>query len=156
VGTPSRAQEERPAYQTEPATGPKWLTVRWERVEHCLVVHLEGEIDYLSAGSLRELTVSAMEAAGRWQVVLDLAEVCVCDSSGLGALVAIWKAAHGHGGSLTLARVPRHCRTALSVTGLGKVFGCWSTIADALASLPRPESAAPASPSGTAAGWLTR
>ncbi len=152
MGTPSRAQEEPPAYQIEPAAGPKWLTVRWERVENCLVVHLEGEIDYLSAGSLRELTISAMEAARRWQVVLDLAEVSVCDSSGLGALVAIWKAAHSHGGALTLARVPRHCRTGLSITGLGKVFGCWSTIAGALASLSRPEPTAPACPSGTTAG----
>lgn len=68
-------------------------------------------------------------------MVLDLAEVSFCDSSGLGALVSIWQAVQARGGALALARVPRRCALALAITGLQKVLGSWASAADAITSV---------------------
>ncbi len=106
-----------------------------KRPGKCLVVHLAGEIDFSSAWLVREQVTSAMDSAQLWRVVLDVRDVTFCDSSGLRALVAIWKAAESHGGNMTLARVPPACRLPLALTGLQEAFGVWPTIAKAVAGM---------------------
>jgi anti-sigma B factor antagonist len=57
-------------------------------------------------------------AAGHPDLVADLAGVTFCDSSGLGALIGIWRCAKDADGSLTLAAIPDRLSRLLSVTGM--------------------------------------
>ncbi len=106
-----------------------------KRSGKCLVVQLAGEVDFSSAWLLRQQVTSAMDSAQLWHVVLDICNVTFCDSTGLRALVAIWKAAESHGGNMTLARVPPACQLPLALTGLQRAFGAWPTIAKAVAGI---------------------
>jgi hypothetical protein len=61
------------------------LRIRVENRDTCILVRVEGEIDYLTADAFREHVLSHASAA--WRIILDLQDVAFCDSSGLGALV---------------------------------------------------------------------
>ena len=101
----------------------------------CLVVHVSGEVEFSTAGELRDRAVTAALAAARPRLVLDLAEVSFCDSSGLSALVSIWKAIHAQGGKLALAQVPERCQLVLKRTGLAEFMEMHDTTAHAAAAV---------------------
>jgi anti-sigma B factor antagonist len=113
------------------ATDDPLLHVQPERKPNCVVIHVDGEIDYSTANQLHEEAASAVEAGNRG-LVLDLGNVTFCDSSGLGVLVGIWKAVHAIGGRLVLARVPQRCRRLLNRTGLAKIFTVRDRLAEAV------------------------
>lgn len=141
-----------PESRSRQTPGTDWLTARWERTrEQILIIHLSGEIDYITAGLLRELATSAIEATGLYRIVLDLAGVSLCDSSGLAVLVALWKAARRQGGALALARVPAVCRRPLAIMGLDRVLGDWATVREAMAGVSAAPGPVPPSPAKPAA-----
>ncbi|MGX7828088.1 STAS domain-containing protein [Actinokineospora sp. 24-640] len=84
------------------------------------VVAVAGELDF--ATSPRLFDAVAPIAAGGQGVVLDMAEVTFCDSSGLNALVRLHKAAMAAGGSLCLARLRPIVATIISVVSLDQLF----------------------------------
>ncbi|MFD3513924.1 STAS domain-containing protein [Streptomyces sp. NPDC058663] len=57
-------------------------------------------------------------ADGHPHLVADLGGVTFCDSSGLGALIGIWRCAKEANGSLTLAAIPDRLGRLLHVTGM--------------------------------------
>jgi anti-sigma B factor antagonist len=66
-----------------------------------VVVGAAGEIDIATADRLRiQVIIAVLLAATPPSVVIDLGEVEFCDSTGVGALVAIWKAIRADGGKL--------------------------------------------------------
>jgi anti-sigma B factor antagonist len=111
------------------------LHVRTERGRGCVVIHVDGEIDYGTACRLGGEAASAVEGAGSPRLVLDLGDVTFCDSSGLRVLVDIWKAVRAVGGQLVLARVPERCRMMLRRTGLAKIFRVLGGVDEAVASV---------------------
>jgi anti-sigma B factor antagonist len=109
------------------------MTTRVDQADRSVVVHVAGEIDYVSAEVLRERVTGAAATAGSWRLVLDLGDVEYCDSSGLAVLVGLWKAARAEGGKLVLASVPGSCSRLLRRTGLGGVADAYGTVAEAVA-----------------------
>ncbi|TDD79288.1 anti-sigma factor antagonist [Actinomadura darangshiensis] len=107
----------------EPAdtTPPDPLRIRSGTRGPCLVVAAEGELTILTADLLREHVLADMRAlTGPPLVVLDVGEVSFCDSSGLNALIVLWKAAHRADGELVLARPERRFRTIIERSGLDR------------------------------------
>ena len=100
-----------------------------------VVVHVEGEIDFTTTDVLREAVRAAAEPVRPPRVVLDFEKVTFCDSSGLGALVAVWKAARAAGGDLVVARPPGICRRMLERTGLERHIAITPTLERALSHL---------------------
>ncbi|WP_173098371.1 STAS domain-containing protein [Actinomadura verrucosospora] len=98
----------------------------------CVVVRVHGEIDAFTAGTLREQTISASAPLIRPRIVLDLDQVTFCDSSGLNALIAIWKIVRSRRGELMVARPPEVCRRILARTGLDQHIGVSPTVRHAL------------------------
>ncbi|GGQ28550.1 anti-sigma factor antagonist [Actinomadura coerulea] len=90
--------------------------MRVENRDTCILVSVEGEIDYLTADAFREHVLSHL--SGAWRIVLDLQEVRFCDSSGLGALVGLWKTVTVRRGRLVISRPSPVCRRILQRTGL--------------------------------------
>jgi anti-sigma B factor antagonist len=81
------------------------------------VIALSGEFDVTTAPAVRARALELI-AAGHPDLVADLSGVTFCDSSGLGALVGIWRCAKDADGSLTLAAIPDRLSRLLSVTGM--------------------------------------
>lgn len=95
------------------------------------VATVNGAIDFHTAPRLRTGGLELIEQ-GHHQLILDLTGVTFCDSAGLSALIGIWHAAQGAGGSLALAAVPDRLMHVLTLTGLHSVMPIHATAADAL------------------------
>ncbi|AYN42787.1 anti-sigma factor antagonist [Streptomyces dangxiongensis] len=85
------------------------------------VVEISGDLDYSSATELREtLPTLALRPGGR--LVLDLARMTFCDSSGITALIAARNHALDAGADMALAAVPAHTLRILHIVGLDQIF----------------------------------
>jgi len=98
----------------------------------CVVVGVAGEIDIATADRLRLQVIIAVLTAAPPSLVIDLGGVEFFDSSGLGALVAIWKAIRGDGGKLVLARPQDRLRTLLARTRLDTRITVRDNLRDAI------------------------
>jgi anti-anti-sigma factor len=102
------------------------------RDHEAAVVRPVGRLDLETALTLqRRLGETLLE--GRRLLVVDLADTTAVDSTGLGALVASWKAARGAGGDLRLARPNEAVRFLLERTSLDRVLLAYATVEGALA-----------------------
>ncbi|MFC9947224.1 STAS domain-containing protein [Streptomyces pratensis] len=117
------------------------LTVR-HPADSIAVLTVAGEIDVDSVPALRTRALELIRQ-GRPHLVLDLAPVEFCDSSGLNAMIGILRYAKDRHGSLSLAAAPPHLARLLDVTGVGELIPVLPTTAEAVDDLPsaspRPE-----------------
>lgn len=102
----------------------------------CLLVEADGELTILTADALRERVLDDMRDVPRPPlIVLDVGGVGFCDSSGLNALIILWKAAHRAGGEFVLARLDRRFRTIIERSGLDRHLVAHPTAEQALDAL---------------------
>ena len=95
------------------------VSVSAEDASGCLVLRVRGDLDYLTAPDVLAWAGRVIrDSGGSPRVVLDLGEVAFFDSSGLGAVVELWKDALAAGGELGVARPARTCLLMLRRTGL--------------------------------------
>jgi anti-sigma B factor antagonist len=103
------------------------LTIATRDDGDATVVTLSGELDIASADGLREHLTSLL-AGGHIRIVIDLAGLTFCDSTGLSTFV---RASHGaveHGGYLRLAAPNTHVARVLSIVGLLDLFPTYQTV----------------------------
>jgi anti-sigma B factor antagonist len=81
-----------------------------------------GEIDLYTAPRLHSELMSALAASTPVQLVVDMAGVEFCDSTGMNVLLAAQRRAREAGGDLQLASPRPAIRKVLQVTGLESVF----------------------------------
>ncbi|MFF4012399.1 STAS domain-containing protein [Streptomyces sp. NPDC001717] len=87
------------------------------------VVHVGGEMDIDRAPMLIEgLTAVITQPGGPREIVLDVAEMTFCDSSGINALIAGLHAAQKHGRNLSLRGPRPQLLRLLELTGTDKLF----------------------------------
>ncbi|MFJ8197138.1 STAS domain-containing protein [Streptomyces sp. NPDC096152] len=97
------------------------LTVHTRTTAAGPVMELTGELDYNSCSQVRELLPALTLQAGQ-QLVIDLAGITFCDSSGLTALLAARNHALAVQAGIALAAVPGHLIRVFSIVGLDQVF----------------------------------
>ncbi|WP_329538639.1 STAS domain-containing protein [Streptomyces sp. NBC_01358] len=85
------------------------------------VLEITGDLDYETAPELREAVDGLTVAAGQL-LILDLAGLDFCDSSGISALLSARSLTLEQGGAMALAAVPANTGRILRVTGLDQVF----------------------------------
>ncbi|MEU9315179.1 STAS domain-containing protein [Streptomyces sp. NPDC048295] len=91
------------------------------------VLRVRGELDLVTSPAVRQSVHEAV-ADGRHDVVLDLAEVLFCDSSGVGVLIAARRLMHSCGGRLRLILPARgaeegsHVNRVLAALGVRRLF----------------------------------
>ena len=95
------------------------------------VVRLDGRLDLVSAGEAKQGMVDAVES-GQRRLVVDMANVDFVDSSGLGAIVGVLKAARQAGGDLRIARPTEQLRSILELTMLDRVLRPYESVEEAL------------------------
>ncbi|MEU1487155.1 STAS domain-containing protein [Streptomyces sp. NPDC005752] len=112
------------------------LTVR-QPMDATAVLTVAGEIDVDSAPALRTRALELIRQ-GSPHLVLDMAPVEFCDSSGLNTMISILRYAKDRHGSLSLAAAPPHLTRLLDVTGVGALIPALPSTADALNLIARP------------------
>ena len=86
------------------------------------VVAVSGEIDLYTAPRLQGELATAVMGERPARVVVDMAGVDFCDSTGMNVLLAAQRLAREHGGNIELSGPRPAVRKILQVTGLESVF----------------------------------
>ncbi len=96
------------------------LSVSTKPSDDLVVLSLDGELDIYTVGGFRQ--ESDKIDPGATQVVVDLTDVSLLDSSGLGALVSLLNRARAADGLLGIICPQRHLRRVFEITGLRRAF----------------------------------
>ena len=83
---------------------------------------VSGEVDIATVDQFLHEAIACLDDAAD-ACEIDLGGVTFIDSSGLGALVRIRKAAHDRGKQVVLVNVPASVSRLFEVTGLAEAFG---------------------------------
>ncbi|MEU5217052.1 STAS domain-containing protein [Streptomyces sp. NPDC020807] len=112
--------------------------------ERGTVLVLRGELDFDSAVQLDEERLRDPGAGGvPGPVVVDLAALTFCDSSGISALLRLYQQLSAQGRPLRLAAVPTTVGRLFALTGLDQVFTVHADVRAALAAEPAGPDTAP-------------
>jgi anti-sigma B factor antagonist len=93
----------------------------------CTVVEVRGVLDLMAEPQLRETLQQVIDADAR-RVVVDLANVRLMASSGLGTLVLMFKRLQDKGGVLCLAAPQPRVRSVLAVTTVDRAITVYDTV----------------------------
>jgi anti-sigma B factor antagonist len=96
------------------------------------VVTVAGELDLTTAPELLQALNGLVDDGWRYLVV-DLARLEFCDSSGLSVLVRVKNRLDEVGGEVTLAAPTPIVQRVLEVSGLAEVFGTYGSVDEATA-----------------------
>lgn len=107
IVTPGEAAESRLSVSMVPV-GP-WLTVE-----------LRGDLDLTTEPEFSEQVGQLIAQQPGPRIALELSQLAFCDSSGLNALVRLWKRAAAVGGQLVLVRPRPQVVNVLVTTGLDR------------------------------------
>lgn len=99
------------------------------------ILELAGDLDFGSTRALRDVLPDLAMAPGQ-QLIVDLRGLTLCDSSGIGALIAARNQAVAAEATIALAEVPDAVGRVLSIAGLNGVFPVHSTVEAAQAAWP--------------------
>lgn len=112
-----------------------WLTNR--DVDEVTVVEVYGRIVLGEETSALREKLKVLLAEGKKKLVLDMKNVSIIDSSGLGALIAAHSTATMAGASLRLSNLSERSNQLLQMTKLLTVFEVSKTEADAVHSFSK-------------------
>ncbi|MFC4530683.1 STAS domain-containing protein [Sphaerisporangium dianthi] len=98
------------------------------------VVRIRGELDWNSAAMLTTMAEHLWDFLHDGCLVLDLAPMTFCDSTGLGTMIAVYKGCATRNVRFVLMSPPPSLCRLLSVTGLAAFFPVYDTLAEVLAS----------------------
>ncbi len=100
------------------------------------VVTLSGELDIYTVGGFRD-DIQELDPAST-RIVIDLSDVTLVDSSGLGALVSLLNRSREGDGQLGLVCPQRRLRRVFEIAGLRRAFTFGEDYESVLASLSEP------------------
>lgn len=86
------------------------------------ILRIDGTLDALTAPEIRPI-FDKLVTEKRPRVVLDIHDVTMIDSSGVGAMVSLFKRIKADGGVVTVARARDQPLSVLKLLKLDKVFG---------------------------------
>jgi anti-sigma B factor antagonist len=107
-------------------------------------LYIRGELDALSAGELRPL-LDSIVAEGRLDVTVDLSQLRLVDSSGVGALVSLYKRVRAGGGRVVFVNVGSQPLVIFKLLRLDVVFELNQPEGEKVESAQATAEAAPAS-----------
>lgn len=105
--------------------------------EGVVVIRLFGDLDLVSASSLRACLAEAVGLRTPPRIVVDAAGLAFCDSTGLSVLMGALTAVRAADGRLALAGAHGRFARMLKITGLDAELPVHPTVPDAAASLTR-------------------
>lgn len=107
------------------------LVKEFDNSKNALIVNLRGEIDQFAAAELKEKIDIEIESSSKQNLIINLAEVKLMDSSGIGLIVGRYKAIRSLGGNIALCCASPFVRKMIELSGLGKIIKCYDSISEA-------------------------
>lgn len=86
-----------------------------------ILVTSEGDLDINSSPELRDSVMEVLKKAPQ-EVIFDFTNLNYLDSTGLGALMAIYKVAQANGSSIHIRKAKKNVRKLFTITELDKEF----------------------------------
>jgi len=117
------------------------LKITNREIDGVAVLTLEGRIVLGEETSALREKVKSLLGEGKKNIVLNLNNVTLIDSSGLGALVTAYSSAKSGGASLRLSNLGSRFNELLQITKLYTVFEVSETEADAVRAMAKKASA---------------
>jgi anti-sigma B factor antagonist len=105
-----------------------------EERDGVIVVSPRGDLDAGTTGGFQAQIDGCLRAGGQYYVI-DLGGVAFVDSTGLAALVGLFRRLRIGEGDVRLAQVPPAIMRILELTHLSRVFDIFPTAAEAVASI---------------------
>jgi anti-sigma B factor antagonist len=99
--------------------GKSELELTTENGDRRAVVAASGILDMATIGDLESVVDEAL--SGAQDVVVDLSQVAMCDSAGLGGIVRMHRQAIAAGREFRLRNPHKHVNDLLAMTGINKV-----------------------------------
>lgn len=116
------------------------FTLQIQRVADVTIADVSGEFDIYSAPRFKEMFAAHIQQGDR-SFVVNLESVRYLDSSGLAAVVALYKKSAASGATLRLVAPQPRTKRLLSISGVDRIIEIYNSRAEALA-------AAQAAPAG--------
>jgi len=102
-----------------------------ERVEGVVILGLKGNLDALTANELRP-TIDDLVATRQTRVVFDMHDLTLIDSSGVGAIVSLFKRVRILGGDVKIARLAHQPKEIFRLLRLDRAFDLFGTVDEAV------------------------
>ncbi|WP_433250752.1 STAS domain-containing protein [Streptosporangium sp. CA-135522] len=112
--------------------GAAALLISFGSLGTAVVIHAIGELDYDYAPVFRRELAHVWDSGPAPQLILDLAGLTFCDSTGLAELLWTLRRSQETGTRLVLAGVGRTLRHMLTTTGLLRYFTMSASVEEAL------------------------
>ena len=96
-----------------------------------LIVTLRGEIDQYAAAELKESIDIEIENTPKKNLIFDLKEVTLMDSSGIGLIVGRYKLVASLGGKMALCGASKSVSKMLKLSGIEKIITNYQTLHEA-------------------------
>ena len=110
------------------------MKVDVRHVDNVIIVDLEGRLVMGVGDELLREVMNELIAEGWSRIILNLREVTIMDSSGIGEVVSSWKLAQRFGGSVKLLRPAPSVKRTLLLTQLLPLLEVFDDEAEAVAS----------------------
>jgi anti-sigma B factor antagonist len=108
------------------------MKIEIETKDGWTVFRLDGDLDSGSAAEMQNRFMKSLDS-GQTSFLVDLEKVNYLDSSGLAALVKLYKEIRTRGGSLALCAVQRDAMKIFQLTRLDKIFTIYPDLGSAKA-----------------------
>lgn len=96
--------------------------MRTEIREDCIVIFCEGDLDAFYADEFKEKALAVVAKEDK-DILFDASKLSYIDSTGLGALIAIYNVQKKRGRKIRVIHVPESVEKLFRITRLDEVFG---------------------------------
>jgi len=97
------------------------MAKQFETVKNALVVYLSGEVDQYAAAELKEKIDIEIENSPKRNLIFELSEVSLMDSSGIGLIVGRYKIVNALGGKVLICGGSKSIKKMIELSGIGKI-----------------------------------
>jgi anti-sigma B factor antagonist len=111
--------------------GLKMLEFKREKKEDVVVLSLKGQLDALTAGTMKPVMDELISSHSN-RVVFNLDELTLIDSSGVGAIVSIFKRSRAQGGDTKIAHLSKQPKEVFRLLRLDKALSIFDTVEQAI------------------------
>ena len=111
------------------------LNIAERRVGDITIIDLDGKVTIGETNRQLHDVLRRLVMEGTNRIILNLKDVKVIDSSGLGEIVAGYSTLKAHGGSLVLINMPDRVTDLMTITKLYTVFDVFQTESEALSAM---------------------
>ncbi len=111
--------------------GVKRMKLSFKQVNNILIVRLEGEFDLHTVDSFKDAVEKKINSKVK-NIILNLKQIKFIDSSGLGAILGLYKRVTARGGKIVMANATPQLKRIFELSGILKIMKISKNEEDAL------------------------